>query len=98
MSSMAISMIVFACVFGGALLGMFLRPALPQDRLRDSQDAVKLGMGLVTTMSALVLGLLVTSARVFYETQNTQVTDMSAKVIMLDRVLGCLWTGDERSA
>ena len=87
MSSIAITLIVFACVFGGAVLGMFLRAVLPQDRLRDSQDAVKLGMGLVTTMSALVLGLLVTSARVFYETQTTQVTEMSATIILLDRVL-----------
>ena len=87
MSSLAISVIVFACVFGGAVLGLFLRAVLPQDRLRDSENAVKLGMGLVTTMSALVLGLLVTSARVFYETQNDQVTEMSATVIVLDRVL-----------
>lgn len=87
MSSVSISLIVLACVCGGALSGMFLRAVLPQDRLRDSQDAVKLGMGLVTTMSALVLGLLVTSARVFYETQNTRVTQMSAAVIVLDRVL-----------
>jgi hypothetical protein len=87
MSSIAISVIVFACVFGGAVLGMFLRAVLPQDRLRDSQDAVKLGMGLVATMSALVLGLLVASARGFYETQNTQVTEMSANVIVLDQLL-----------
>jgi hypothetical protein len=92
MSSLAISMIVFACMFGGAMLGMFLRAVLPHDRLRDSQDAVKLGMGLVATMSALVLGLLVTSARVFYETQNNEVTEMSAKVIMLDRVLAAYGT------
>jgi hypothetical protein len=78
MSSIAISVIVFACVFGGAVLGIILRAVLPQDRLRDSEDAVKLGMGLVATMSAVVLGLLVTSARAFYETQNTQVTEMSA--------------------
>jgi hypothetical protein len=87
MSSIAISVVVFACVFGGAVLGMFLRAVLPQDRLRDSQDSVKLGMALVTTMSALVLGFLVTSARVFFETQNAQVTEMSATVIVLDRVL-----------
>ncbi len=87
MSSIAISVIVFAFLFGGAVLGMFLRAVLPQGRLGDSQDAVKLGMGLVTTMSALVLGLLVTSARGFYETQNTHVTEMSATVVVLDRVL-----------
>ncbi len=69
------------------MLGTFLRAVLPQDRLLDSQDSVRRGMGLVATMSALVLGLLVNSAKGFYETQNTQVTEMSATVIVLDRML-----------
>jgi hypothetical protein len=87
MSSLASNVIVLACVFGGAVAGMFLRGVLPEDRLRDSQDAVKRAMGLVATMSALVLGLLVASARGFFETQNTQVTEMSANVIVLDQLL-----------
>jgi len=87
MSSLASNVIVLACVFGGAVAGMFLRAVLPEDRLRDSQDAVKRAMGLVATMSALVLGLLVASARGFFETQNTQVTEMSANVIVLDQLL-----------
>lgn len=85
--------IVFACVFGGAVLGISLRAVLPQDRLRDSQDAVKLGTGLVTLMAALVLGLLVTSARGFFETQNNEVIEMSSKVIVLDRVLATYGSG-----
>jgi hypothetical protein len=88
MSSIAISLIVFACVFGGALFGMFLRPALPQHHLSaDSKDVVKLGMGLVATMSALVLGLLVASAKSSYDAQNGALTEMSSKVVLLDRVL-----------
>jgi ABC-type proline/glycine betaine transport system permease subunit len=55
MSSLAISVIVLACVFGGAGLGLFLRAVLPRDRLRDSENAIKLG--LVTTMSATVIVL-----------------------------------------
>src|SRR5208282_2728000 len=53
----------------------------------DSKDVVKLGMGLVATMAALVLGLLIASAKASYDTQSTEVTEMSAKVILLDRVL-----------
>src|SRR5260370_19234525 len=88
MSSIAISMIVFACVFGGAVCGTLFRGALPQDHLSaESRDAVKLGMGLVATMAALVLGLLVSSAKSSYDTQSAEVTEMSAKVIFLDRVL-----------
>ena len=57
MSSTTISLIVFACVFGGALLGIFLHAVLPQHHLsNETKDIVKLGMGLVGTMAALVLG------------------------------------------
>jgi hypothetical protein len=88
MSSITISSIVFACVFGGALFGMLLRVILPERHLTsDSKDVVKLGMGLVATMSALVLGLLVSSAKSSYDVQNTELTEMSAKVVLLDRIL-----------
>ena len=60
MSAMAVGWSVFACLCGGALLGMFLRAVLPEHHLSaDSKDLMKLGMGLVATMSALVLGLLI---------------------------------------
>jgi len=86
--SITTSVVVFACVFGGAVLGMFLRAALPQHHLsNDSKDAVKLGMGLVATMAALVLGLLVSSAKSSYDTQSTQLTEVSAKIVFLDRIL-----------
>jgi len=71
----AIASIVFACLFGGAVLGMLLRAALPEEQLStDVKDLVKLGMGLIATMAALVLGLLVAFARSSYDTQSTQVT------------------------
>jgi hypothetical protein len=88
MSSVTISLIVFACVFGGALLGIFLNAALPQHHLSaDTRDVVKLGMGLVGTMSALVLGLLVASAKGSYDAQSAELTQMSANVALLDRIL-----------
>jgi hypothetical protein len=88
MSSIAISSITFACVFGGALAGIYIQRALPEHHLsKDTKDAVKLGMGLVGTMTALILGLLVSSAKSSFDVQNTELTEMSAKVIVLDRVL-----------
>jgi hypothetical protein len=87
-SPMTISWVVFACVFGGALVGMLLRATLPAHHLNaDSKDVVKLGMGLVATMSALVLGLLVASAKSSFDAQGTQLKQMSANVVLLDRVL-----------
>ena len=54
MSSLAASVIVFACVFGGVLLGVFLRTALPEHHLNaDSRTTVNLGMGMISTMAAL---------------------------------------------
>jgi hypothetical protein len=48
---------------------------------------VKLGLGLIGTMSALVLGLLVASAKGSYDTKKAEINTMSAKVVLLDRVL-----------
>src|SRR6266542_3036561 len=88
MSPITVSLIVFACVFGGALLGIFLHAVLPQHHLAaDSKDIVKLGMGLVGTMAALVLGLLVASAKGSYDAQSAELTQMSANIALLDRGL-----------
>lgn len=88
MSAIGIGALVFACVFGGAVAGLLLRAVLPEHHLAsESKEVVKLSMGLVATMSALVLGLLVASAKSSFDTQGNEVTDLSAKVEMLDRVL-----------
>ena len=88
MSPMATSWIVFVCVFGGALFGMLLRKILPPHHLdADSKDVVKLGMALIATMSALVLGLLIASAKSSFDAQKGEFTQMSANIIQLDRIL-----------
>jgi hypothetical protein len=85
---LAIAWIVFACVFGGAMLGLFLRPVLPKHHLSaDSRDVVKLAIALIATMSALVLSLLIASAKSSYDTRSSEFTQMSADIILLDRVL-----------
>lgn len=77
--------IAFACVCAGALLGMLLRRVLPKDHLNnDSKDVVKLGMGLLATMAALVLGLLIASAKGQYDAQRDGLDQISAKFILLD--------------
>jgi hypothetical protein len=88
MSSLAISAITFVCVFGGALLGLALHTVLPDHHLSaETKDAVKMGVGLVGTMAALVLGLLVASAKSSYDQQRNEMTDMSSKIVLLDRAL-----------
>jgi hypothetical protein len=85
---MAISWIVFGVVFGGAILGMALRKLLPEEHLsQESKDVVKVGMGLIATMAALVLGLLIASAKGSYDTQRNGLAQLAGNVIVLDRAL-----------
>ena len=82
------ALIVFGCLAGAILLGRALRRFLPEDHLTaDSRDTIKLAMGLVATMTALVLGLL-SSAKGAYDTKRSEVIQMAAKVAFLERVLG----------
>ena len=88
MSPLQVSLIAFVCVFGGSLLGLALRAVLPEHHLSaDTKDAVKVGMSLVATMAALVLGLLVASAKTSYDQQRNEMTDLSSKIVLLDRAL-----------
>ena len=80
--------ILFVCLVGVALLGRRVRRYLPEDHLSaDSKDAVKLAMGLVATMTAVLLGLLITSAKGNFDTEQSEVMQMASKVAFLDRVL-----------
>ena len=88
MSSIQLALLSLVSVFGGAALGIVLRAVLPQTHLSaETKDTVKLSMGLVATMTALLLGLLVASAKGSYDAQKSQLIQMSAKLAFLDRVL-----------
>jgi len=88
MSSFTIAAIAFLCVFGGSLIGMYLRTLLREHHLSsETKDLVKVGVGLIATMSALVLGLLVASAKSSFDTQKSEVGQISANIILLDRAL-----------
>ena len=88
MSPVTVSVIVFACVFGGALVGIFVSSRLPSHHVTsETKDVVRLGMGLVATTVALALGLLIASAKSYYDTQSAEVTQLAANVVLLDRIL-----------
>src|SRR6267378_8081526 len=88
MSPIALACIAFACISGGALIGIFLRNTLSGHHLStDAKDVVRLGTGLIGTIAALVLGLLIASAKSSYDTQSTQIRQMTANVILLDNLL-----------
>jgi hypothetical protein len=88
MISWEIAATVFGCVFGGALLGMLLRGIVPQYHFsEDSKEVIKLGMGLIATMAALVLGLVIATAKNSYDAQHEAVTHTAAKILLLERLL-----------
>ncbi len=88
MSSVAVSSIVFALIFTGSLVGMVLRRALPVAHLgQDAKDTMRLAIGLVATMTGLVLGMLVSSAKGYYDGQKNKVTEMSTEIIVLNNSL-----------
>lgn len=88
MSPLFISIVVFVCIFGVGLLGMYASPLVPvHHQSSESKDIVRLGMGLVATTVAVALGLLVSSAKSFFDTQSNELTQLAANVVMLDRVL-----------
>src|SRR5678815_739395 len=88
MNTTLTALVVFGCLVGAALAGRGIRRLLPEHHLAsDSRDGIKLALGLVSTMSALVLGLLVSSAKSSYDTERNEVIQMAAKIAFLDRVL-----------
>ena len=88
MAPLWIAALAFGLIFGGALLGIWLQGALPSHHLEDgSKDVVKLGMGLIGTMAALVLGLVTASAKSAYDGQDAALKHMAATTLGLDRTL-----------
>ena len=83
-----ISVILFVGLVCVALLGGWLGRRLPEEQVSaESKDAVKLGIGLIATMTAVLLGLLISSAKSTYDTAESEVMQMAAKIAFLDRVL-----------
>ena len=88
MNSLLIGLITFVCALGGALLGLSLRGVLPEHHLsQESKDAIKMGAGFIATLTALVLGFLISSAKDSFDTMNGALTRGGARVILLDRTL-----------
>ena len=83
-----ISAVLFVALVIVVLLGGRLARLLPEEQLSaESKDAVKLALGLVATMTAILLGLLISSAKGSFDTARGEIMQMAAKVALLDRVL-----------
>ena len=88
MSPLVISLIAFGCIFGSMQLGMFLRQVLPDHHLSDeSKDVMKLGTAMIATLAALVIGLLIASAKSSFDTLNNGLVQAGSKIMLLDHTL-----------
>lgn len=84
MSSMALSVLTLGCILAGILLGSLL----PGHKLNsDTKEAIRLGTGLIGTIAALVLGLLIASAKSSFDTQTGQIRQITANILLLDLFL-----------
>jgi hypothetical protein len=88
MTPIEIASIAFALASTGILLGRFTQKMVPEAYLgSDSKEAIKLSMGVVATLAALVLGLLVASANTTYGSRKSEINQITAYTILLDNLL-----------
>ncbi len=88
MNAIVVSLIVFVSIFAAAVLGIAIRRTLPEDHVgSDAKEVVRLATGLIATMSALVLGMLVSSAKSSYDASKNEVAEMSTEIVTIDRLL-----------
>ena len=88
MTALTIAFITFVCAFGSAVIGAYVRGRLPAPHLsKESQDAVRLGMGLVGTMSAVLLGIVTGAARSTFDAHETAIRNSAVNILTLDRHL-----------
>ena len=88
MNPILIAAVVLAFTFGGALLGLWIRTKLPEHHVIDAtKDTVKLGIGMVATMTALVLGLVTASAKNSFDSVDSAVKHTAIDLLTLDRLL-----------
>jgi hypothetical protein len=81
-------LVTFGSTVGGMLLGMVLRALLPAVTLNsETKEVVRLGVGLLATLSAVAISLMIASAKTSYDTQDAHFRQFSADVILTDQLL-----------
>lgn len=89
MTAPALAVVVFVCLTAAVLLGRARRGRIPLEHLSaDSRDTIKLAMGLVVTMTALLLGLLVGSSKGSFDSSRAQVIQLAARIALLEPCSG----------
>jgi hypothetical protein len=88
MTSIVLGLSVFILLSATSLAALHLHPRLPGGQRDDkTHDAVKVGVGMVVVLSALVLGLLIASAKNTFDTATRDLKRFSTQIVLLDRTL-----------
>src|SRR3954465_10660150 len=96
MADVRIGIFVFALLAGAALLALWLHPRLPSHHLsKETTDIVRLGVGVVATITALALGLLISSVKGSFDQVNRDVQVFATRLILTDRALRLYGPGAE---
>ena len=83
-----IGLIVLAVIIVGAFAGVKVRDRLPKHHLTDeTKNLVSVSTAVVATVSALVLGLLISNANTSFTRLGGEVTTLSAEILRLDHIL-----------
>ena len=83
-----IGLITFACILAGTFAGLEIRERLPKHHLTDeTKSIVSVSTAVVATISALVLGLLISNANTTFTRLGGEITTLSAEILRLDHIL-----------
>jgi hypothetical protein len=88
MNSIMAGLLVAVCIFAGGLTGLYLNSILPERHLtRETQDVIKLGIGMLSVLASLVLGLLIATAKTSYDSTDRAIRSYAAELALLNEVL-----------
>lgn len=88
MTSIIASALVVACIFAGGIIGLSLNRVLrPSHLTKETQEVVRLGIGMISVLSSLVLGLLIATAKSSYDTTDGAVRNYAAELALLNETL-----------
>src|SRR5512141_2691436 len=87
-TDLAIAIVTFACIAGSTWVGGKVRAVTPAEHLTpDTREIVIAGLGLISTLAAVVLGLLIDSSKGSFDAINNDVKQLASKVVVLDSLL-----------
>ena len=88
MNHIAIGLLAFAAIFGGAVIGNFAARALPEHHLsNESRNAITVSAAIVGTLSALVIGLMISTANASFSMRSNEVSKIAVDIVRIDRLL-----------